>query len=100
MLGEALAGHPRQREHVVVLRQLAEQAEQERLMFPLSAVHYMELAENPRDHQRQEAARVMMSLSRFNTITSTSKILDEELVSRERDFLADGGISRTLRLWL
>lgn len=79
MLGEALAGHPRQREHVVVLRQLAEQAEQERLMFPLSAVHYMELAENPRDHQRQEAARVMMSLSRFNTITSTSKILDEEL---------------------
>ncbi len=48
-------------------------------MFPLSAVHYTELAENPRDLQRQEAARVMMSLSRFNTITSTSKILDEEL---------------------
>ena len=44
-------------------------------MFLQAAVHYMELAEDPRDHQRQEAARVMMSLSRFNTITSTSKIL-------------------------
>lgn len=79
MLGEALAGHPRQPEHVEVLRQLAGQVELGRIMFPLSAVHYMELAENPREHQRQEAARVMMSLSRFNAITSTSKILDEEL---------------------
>jgi hypothetical protein len=48
-------------------------------MFALSAVHYMELSENPRDHQREEAANVMVVLSRFNTITCMSKIVDEEL---------------------
>lgn len=78
-LGEAIAGHPRQPEHVDVLHQLMEYVEQDRLTFPLSAVHYMELAENPRDHQREEAAKVMAVLSRFNTIAPTSKILEEEL---------------------
>ena len=79
MLGEAMAGHPRQPDHVNVLRLLTEQVEQGRLMFPLSGVHYIELAENPRDHQREEAANVMTVLSRFNTMTSTAKIIDEEL---------------------
>ncbi len=49
-------------------------------MFPLSVVHYMELAENPRDHQRQRAADAMMKLSREPvTIAPLSKIIDEEL---------------------
>lgn len=79
MLGEAMAGHPRQPEHADVLRVLREQVEQGRLMFPLSAVHYIELAENPRDHQRKEAADVMTVLSRFNTMTPAARIIDEEL---------------------
>lgn len=79
MLGEAMAGHPRRPDHVDVLRALIEHVESGRLMFPLSGVHYMELAENPRDQQREEAANVMTVLSQFNTITSTTKIIDEEL---------------------
>lgn len=90
MLGEAAAGHPRQPEHVDVLRKLAELAQQRKFMFLLSAVHYMELAENPRDLQREEAARVMMLLSRFNTITSMSKILDEELALTLNRFPLEG----------
>lgn len=78
-LGDAMAGHPQQPEHGDVLRQLVDMVEQGQLMFPLSAVHYIELSENPRDHQREKAANVMATLSRFNTITSTKKIVDEEL---------------------
>jgi len=78
-LGDALAGHPQRPEHLDVLRQLTELVEQGQLMFPLSAVHYMELSENPRDHQREKAANVMAKLSRFNTLRSTGKIVDEEL---------------------
>jgi hypothetical protein len=78
-LGEAMAGHPRKLEHVGVLRQLTQQVEQGRITIPLSAVNYMELSENPRDHHREEAAEVMTLLARFSTITSTKKIVDEEL---------------------
>jgi hypothetical protein len=78
-LGEAMAGHPRQAAHVDVLRLLLESVEQRHVMFPLSSVHYIELAENPRDRQREEAANVMAALSRFNTMAPSSKILDEEL---------------------
>jgi hypothetical protein len=78
-LGRAMAGHPDQPEHVDILRILADQLGRGQLMFPLSAVHYMEIAENPRDHQRKEAADVIAMLSRFITITSAGKILDEEL---------------------
>lgn len=78
-LGRAMAGHPDQPEQVDILRTLVEQVEQGQLMFPLSAVHYIELAENPRDHQRKEAADVMMALSRFNTMAPAARIIDEEL---------------------
>jgi hypothetical protein len=78
-LGRAMAGHPDQPEHVDILRMLADQLGQGQLMFPLSGVHYMEFAENPRDRHRQEAADVMALLSRFTTITSAGKIIDEEL---------------------
>jgi hypothetical protein len=79
ILGEAMAGRPRQPEHVDVLQELTGQVEQGRLMFPLSAVHYMELAENPRDRQREEASNVMTLLAQFNTMTSIGRIIDEEL---------------------
>ena len=80
-LGKAMAGHPQEPEHVDVLHQLSEQVEQRRIMIPLSAVNYIELSENPRDHQREEAAKVMTLLGRFRTITSTKRIFDEELWS-------------------
>jgi hypothetical protein len=78
-LGRAMAGRPDDAAHVGILHALTEGVEQGRLTFPLSGVHYMELAENPRDNQREEAARVMALLSRFKTITSLKNIIDEEL---------------------
>jgi hypothetical protein len=52
---------------------------QGQLILPLSAVHYFELAENPRDEHRERAAKAMALLSRFKAITCMSKIVDEEL---------------------
>ncbi|MFI5588136.1 hypothetical protein ACIA5G_23995 [Amycolatopsis sp. NPDC051758] len=78
-LGAALAGHPDDPQHVVVLTELTRRVEAGELVFPLSSVHYMELAENPRDHMRDEAASAMALLSRFTTMAPISKILDEEL---------------------
>jgi hypothetical protein len=78
-LGAAKAGHPQQSDHVDVLQVLMASVAEGTLAFPLSSVHYMELAENPRDHHREEAANVMVALSKFNTITTARKIVDEEL---------------------
>lgn len=78
-LGEANAGHPRQLTHIDILAKLAAGVNQGRLRFPLSAVHYMELTENPRDNQRDEAADVMAALSRFVTMAPIGRIVDEEL---------------------
>jgi len=78
-LGDAMAGRPQQPEHMDVLRQLSTLVEQGQLIFPLSAVHYMELSENPRDEYRERAATVMAVLSRFTTMTAMKKIVDEEL---------------------
>jgi hypothetical protein len=80
-LGAALVGRPEQPAHAVVLEKLKAQVEQGRLVFPLSAVHYMELTENPRDDQRREAADAMDLLSRYVTIASIGKIVDEELAT-------------------
>jgi hypothetical protein len=78
-LGKAMAGCPREAAHTDVLHVLLESVKQGRLMLPLSSVHYIELSENPRDRQREEAANVMAALSRFSTMAPSSKILDEEL---------------------
>jgi hypothetical protein len=78
-LGEAGAGHPRQPSHPDILNKLAEQVNLGCLQFPLSAVHYMELTENPRDNQRREAAEVMERLSGFMTMAPIGRIIDEEL---------------------
>jgi hypothetical protein len=68
-LGEAMAGHPQKPVHVDVLHQLTRLVKQGWIMIPLSAVNYIELSENPRDHQREQAAKAMTLLARFNTIT-------------------------------
>jgi hypothetical protein len=78
-LGDAMAGHPQQPEHLDLLGKLTMLVEQGQIMIPLSSVHYMELSENPRDEHRKRAADVMAVLSRFNTITAIKKIVDEEL---------------------
>jgi hypothetical protein len=80
-LGEANADHPRQSTHPDILAKLAARAEAGDLRFPLSAVHYIELTENPRDHQRREATRVMAALSRFVTMAPLGRIVDEELAA-------------------
>jgi hypothetical protein len=76
-LGAALAGN--RPDHVAIAQKLKDQVDQGRLVFPLSSVHYMELTENPREHQRREAADAMDQLSQYVTIASVGKIIDEEL---------------------
>jgi len=79
-LGDAMAGCPQQPDHLLLLQQLTGLVDEGKVSFPPSAVHYMELSENPRDEQRRRAASAMAVLSRFRTITSMTKIIDEELV--------------------
>jgi hypothetical protein len=78
-LGETAFGHPVVATNSHVLAMLKNLVERNRLILPLSSVHYMELTENPRDKQRNEAATVMASLSGFRTIAPISRILVEEL---------------------
>ncbi len=78
-LGAAMAGHPREPAHVAVLGELQRLVADGLAEFPLSSVHYMELTENPRDEQRNEAARAMATLSRFRTMAPLSVIIREEL---------------------
>ncbi|WP_225101981.1 hypothetical protein [Streptomyces sp. CoH27] len=78
-LGDAFAGVSKNPDHVSVLKQLRGHVERGEVVFPLSSVHYMELAENPRDDHRERAADVMTLLSRFTAMALDSKILDEEM---------------------
>jgi hypothetical protein len=78
-LGDALVGQPQRPEHVDILNVLTDLVNQGKLLFPLSSVHYIELAENPRDQQRERATNAMVLLSRFRTIVCMSKLVDEEL---------------------
>jgi hypothetical protein len=78
-LAEARAGHPRRASHVSVLQQLLELVERGLAVTPLSAVHYMEITENPRDAQRREVGNVMAEISRFCTLASATRFLQEEL---------------------
>jgi hypothetical protein len=78
-LGAAMAGHPEKAAHVAVLAELQRLVVDGLAEFPLSWVHYMELAENPRDELRNEAARAMATLSRFRTMAPLSPIICEEL---------------------
>jgi hypothetical protein len=78
-LGAARVGRPGQPEHVEIFERLQELVAQGRLICPLSAVHYMELTENPRAVLRQEAASAMILLSTFSTLPSIDLIVQEEL---------------------
>lgn len=78
-LGAARVGRPGQPEHVEIFERLQELVAQGRLVCPLSAVHYMELTENPRARLRQEAASAMILLSTFSTLPSIDLVVVEEL---------------------
>jgi len=78
-LGAAMAGHPKEAAHVAVFAELQRLVVDGLAEFPLSSVHYMELAETPRDELRNEAARAMATLSRFRTMAPLSLIIREEL---------------------
>jgi hypothetical protein len=78
-LGRADAGNPDTPEDAIVLRKLQEEVDAGRLVIPLSSVTYTELTENPRDHQREPTADVMLKLSRLATIAPLRKVVDEEL---------------------
>lgn len=49
------------------------------VLLPLSAIHYMELRENPRDRLTTEAADVMEELSGFWALAPSSTVLAEEI---------------------
>lgn len=79
VLSDAEAGRPRRPGDVLILEQLKALVADGSVISPLSAVHYMEVTENPRDQQRDEVADVMAAISRFRTLASYTKILEEEL---------------------
>lgn len=79
VLSDAEAGKPRRAADVAILEQLKALVAAGSVISPLSAVHYMEITENPRDQQRHEVADVMAAISRFRTLVSYTKILEEEL---------------------
>jgi hypothetical protein len=64
---------------VSALQRLRELRAQDRVLLPLSAVHYMEVTENVRDQQRQAVADVMEELADFWTLAPTSLIVAEEM---------------------
>lgn len=77
-LGRANAGIrdlPTDRELLERLRMLRREG---RIVLPLSAVHYSELWENPRDRLTAEATEVMEELSDFWTLAPLSAVFAEE----------------------
>ncbi len=80
-LGDALAGAPIDPSHIPILKQLQEHVQRGEIIFPLSSVHYIELTENPRDGQRERAAKAMVLLSGFISMAPASKVLDEEMAN-------------------
>src|SRR5258708_21814278 len=78
ILSDAGAGRPRRAADVAILEQLRALVADGSVVSPLSSVHYMEVTENPRDQQRREVTEVMAAISRFRTLASDTKILEEE----------------------
>ncbi len=78
-LGRAMSGSPDQPADVSILDQLIRLVADGRITVPLSAVHYMELTENPGDQHRAEAAAAMSVVSRFRTMAPASLVIVEEL---------------------
>jgi hypothetical protein len=78
-LAEAKTGRSSRASAVAVLEQLRRRVADGHVVAPLSATHYMEVAENGRDKHRFEVAGVMAELSEFRTLASARTILEEEL---------------------
>ena len=80
---------------VKALERLRELRAAQRIVLPLSSVHYMEVTENPRDHLRHAVAEVMEELSDFWTIAPTALIVTEEF---DASLQAEFGLPEEVRV--
>lgn len=89
-LGRASAGEPERPSDPEVLERLRMLRRDGRVVVPLSAIHYSELRENPRDRFTAEAGAVMEELSDFWTLAA-----DEHGVRRRVRRSAEGALGPT-----
>lgn len=78
-LGKVLSGRSNDETAQSLLDRLRQLVEEKKIFLPLSAVHYMELRENPRDRQTSEAADAMEQLSDFWALAPSAVVLAEEI---------------------
>lgn len=78
-LGKALAGRPETSTDHELLERLRTLRSAGAITVPLSAIHYMELRENPRDRLTAEAANAMEELSDFWALAPSFAVLAEEI---------------------
>jgi hypothetical protein len=78
-LGKAVAGRPENDVDSDLLARLRVLRAANTIILPLSAIHYMELRENPRDHLTSEAADAMEELSDFWALAPSAVVLAEEI---------------------
>jgi hypothetical protein len=77
-LAKAAKGHREGFRYADALAACREAIAQEKAIFPLSGVHYMEVSKIERRARRSDLAAIMMELSRFNTLIGRAKLLDIE----------------------
>jgi hypothetical protein len=77
-LAKAAKGHREGFRYVDALAACRAALADERAIFPLSGVHYMEVSKIERRERRSDLAAMMMELSRFNTLIGRAKLLDIE----------------------
>jgi hypothetical protein len=78
-LAKAAAGHPHGQRHRPALDLLRQEKEAGRIVCPLSATHYMEMAGITDPRQRADVASVMEELSGFATLLSRAVIMRVEI---------------------
>lgn len=78
-LGKVLAGRSDDDTDKALLSRLRQLVEEKKIFLPLSAIHYMELRENPRDRLTSEAADAMEQLSDFWALSPSAVVLAEEI---------------------
>lgn len=79
-LDEANQNLPRtQSDAQTVLTRLRELRQQDKILLPLSSIHYTEVRENPRELRRTSVAAIMGELSDFLTLAPWELIVQEEL---------------------
>jgi hypothetical protein len=77
-LAKAAKGHRDGVPYIDALASCRGALAEERAIFPLSGVHYMEVTKIGRRDRRSDLAATMMELSRFNTLIGRAKLLDIE----------------------